>query len=94
MAHINRKQYWWIFVALFVLTVVEVLAAEIDASWGVVVSALVGLALVKAALVGWFYMHLNHDSFGMKLTIAIPMAMPFFYALVLIIESAYRTGMQ
>ena len=40
MVHINRKQYWQIFVALFLLTVVEVAVAYLDTSWSLVVSAL------------------------------------------------------
>jgi caa(3)-type oxidase subunit IV len=90
VAHVNRKQYWQIFFVLFVLTVVEVGVAYLQTSWGLIVSALVLLAIAKAGIVGLYYMHLNHETQVLKLTVAIPMAIPFLYAAVLIIEGASR----
>jgi len=40
--------------------------------------------------VGLYYMHLKYETRVLKLTIAIPLATPAFYALVLIAESAWR----
>jgi hypothetical protein len=54
------------------------------------VSALVGLAVVKAATVGLFYMHLGHESMVLKMTVMVPMCLPGFYALILIMEAAWR----
>ena len=51
---------------------------------------LCALALVKATLVGWFFMHLGHETKPLKLTVAIPMCVPAFYAFVLIAEAAWR----
>ena len=45
---------------------------------------------VVAAIVGLFYMHLKHETRILKLTVAIPMATPMVYALVLIAEAAWR----
>ena len=52
--------------------------------------ALVGIALTKASFVGLFYMHLKHETRVLKLTVALPMAAPAIYALVLISEAAWR----
>ena len=52
--------------------------------------ALVSLALTKAAIVGLYYMHLKHETRILKLTVAIPVAAPAVYALVLISEAAWR----
>jgi caa(3)-type oxidase subunit IV len=52
--------------------------------------ALVGLAVTKAAIVGLYYMHLKHETKILKFTVAIPVAAPAFYALVLISEAAWR----
>ena len=52
--------------------------------------ALVGLALTKAAIVALFYMHLKHETRVLKFTVAIPLAAPTIYALVLISEAAWR----
>ena len=95
MAHVNRKEYWVIFVVLSVLTVLEVLLAYMPV-WvpaipkPPVVVGLIGLAVSKAACVGLFYMHLKHETRVLKLTVAIPMATPAVYALVLISEAAWR----
>ncbi|HEY3235479.1 MAG TPA: cytochrome C oxidase subunit IV family protein [Polyangiaceae bacterium] len=89
--HINRKQYWQIFVALFVLTILEIAVVLVPGiAKALVIIALVGLAIVKATLVGLFYMHLIHEKRVLKLTVGIPMAMPGVYALVLVTEAAWR----
>lgn len=88
---IDRKEYWKIFVVLFVLTVLEVGVAQIPGiSKTLLYIALIGLALAKAACVGLFYMHLKHETKILKLTVALPFAAPAVYALVLIIEGAWR----
>ena len=91
--HINRKEYWVIFLLLFVLTLVEVgvvFVPGIDKS--LLISALVGMALVKACIVGWFFMHLSHDTASIRNGVAIAMSIPFFYALVLIADALWRLG--
>jgi caa(3)-type oxidase subunit IV len=89
--HINRKEYWTIFFLLFVLTVLEVGVVFVPGiSNFLLISALVGLAIVKAAMVGWFFMHLSHDSASIRNGVIISMAIPFFYAFVLIAEALWR----
>ena len=91
MAHANRKQYWEVFVALTVLTVLEVGVTYIPGIGKVAAgTALCLLAVVKATMVGWFFMHLGHETRPLKLTVAIPMMVPAFYAFVLIAEAAWR----
>ncbi|HEV8323359.1 MAG TPA: cytochrome C oxidase subunit IV family protein [Myxococcota bacterium] len=91
MAHVDRKEYWKIFVVLGVLTILEVVVAQIPGlAKGLVVSALVLLALVKAACVALFYMHLKYETRIMRLGIALPLAMPPIYAMVLVAEAAWR----
>lgn len=87
----NRKEYAYVFVALAVLTLLEVAVAQIPGiGKGLVVSALVLLALVKAAAVALFYMHLKYETRVLRLTVAVPLAMPPIYALVLVTEAAWR----
>ena len=87
----NRREYFVIFAVLFVLTVLEVAVAQVPGIAKVLVGiALVSLALVKAACVGLFYMHLKHETRILKMTIAIPLATPMVYALILIAEGAWR----
>ena len=87
----NIKEYMVIFVVLAALTVLEVGVAKVPGVAKMLMGlALVGLALTKAAIVAMFYMHLKHETRVLKLTVALPMAAPTIYALVLISEAAWR----
>lgn len=90
-AHVDRRRYWLIWIYLLVLTLVEVGVASVPSiAKSLVVSALVLLAVVKAALVGLFYMHLVHETNVLKWSVVIPMASPVLYAAVLIAEAGWR----
>lgn len=87
----NRKEYFVIFVALFVLTVLEVIVAQVPGlSKTILALVLVGMAVAKAALVGLYYMHLKHETKVLRLSVAIPLAAPGVYAVVLISEAWWR----
>ena len=91
MSDSHRREYWIIFVWLFVLTALEVGVVYVPGiSKAMLVAALVGMAIAKAALVGWFYMHLKSETKSLRWTVAIPMAIPAFYAAVLVAEAAWR----
>jgi cytochrome c oxidase subunit 4 len=88
----NRKEYWVIFAALLILTILEVGIAQpgLGISKTLMRLGLVSMALAKAALVALFYMHLKHETRVLRLTVAIPLATPALYAVVLISEAAWR----
>ena len=88
--HVNRREYWVIFVWLGVLTALEVAVTKVSIDKPLMVSALIAMALSKAVMVGLFYMHLKHETRILRWTIAIPMAVPAFYAVVLISEATWR----
>lgn len=91
MGHAGRKEYFVIFGVLSALTLIEVAVAQIPGiSKNLVILALVLLAGAKAACVALFYMHLNHETKVLKWTIAVPLAIPPLYALVLVAEAAWR----
>jgi cytochrome c oxidase subunit 4 len=74
-----------------VLTVLEVGVAQVPGiSKTLMRLSLVGMALGKAFLVAMFYMHLKHETRVLRLTVAIPLATPALYAVVLISEAAWR----
>lgn len=85
------KQYFVIFAVLFVLTVLEVVVAQLPGlskvSLGI---ALVGLALTKAACVALYYMHLKGETRILRMMVAMPLAFPMVYAFILIAEAAWR----
>lgn len=87
----NRKEYMVIFVALAVLTAIEVVVAQIPGlSKTILGLLLVALAITKAMIVALYYMHMKHETKVMKLSVLIPMAAPAVYAIVLISETAWR----
>lgn len=95
MAHVDRKEYLKIFIALFVLTIVEVGVVEVP--WlaerkGMMILALTVLAVYKAFLVLWFFMHLKHDSKPLRVGVIYSAIFPVLYALGLIAEGIWRSG--
>ena len=87
----SKKEYFIIFVVLTVLTGIEVAIAKATTGNTKIVG-LIGLAVSKAALVALFYMHLKSETRSLKTIIAVPLAFPFLYALVLIAESIARSA--
>lgn len=86
-----RKRYFQVFGALCALTVAEIGVVYVPGiAHGLLVSALILLAVAKAALVLVYYMHLGHETRGLKLTVILPFLLPAIYALVLIAEAAWR----
>lgn len=87
----NIKEYMIIFAVLTALTVLEVVIAQVPGiSKKLLAVALVGLAVTKAGIVGLYYMHLKSETRVLKLTVALPLAAPTIYALVLMSEAAWR----
>jgi caa(3)-type oxidase subunit IV len=86
----HRREYLAIFFALFVLTLLEVGVAYVRGHKHQVIAALFGLALVKAACVALFFMHLKWETRVLRAIVAIPLALPVVYAAVLITEGIWR----
>jgi caa(3)-type oxidase subunit IV len=87
--HSHKKLYIIIFFVLAILTGVEILIPELEIAYYLKVTSLVGLALGKAFLVAYFYMHLNEETKWMKWIAAVPLS-AFLFAAVLIAESMFR----
>jgi cytochrome c oxidase subunit 4 len=85
----HRAEYFKIFIMLTVLTVVELIVPNMTLSKLAKGSSLTVLALGKAALVGWYYMHLKEETKWMRFVALIPVS-AFFYTLFVILESLYR----
>ncbi len=83
------KEYMIIFVALAVLTAIEVVIPELKLSQLWHAGWLTGLALIKAGLVGWYYMHLKEEYTWLKIIALVPVS-AFIYAAVVSLETIGR----
>lgn len=87
----KRKQYMMVFIALIVLTALELGVVYMNVGRGLLITALVGLALAKAAAVAMYFMHLKEEAKWLKLTVGVPLLVfPPLYAFVLIAEALVR----
>lgn len=86
----RARQYLIIFFVLFLLTVIEVGVAYVQGHRAQVVVVLFALAVVKAACVALFFMHLKWETRILRATVVVPLALPVLYALILVSEAAWR----
>lgn len=88
----SKRMYLLIFAVLFVFTVLEVAVASprLGVARVPMVLALVTLALTKAGLVAFFFMHLKQEMRALRWTVLLPFALPALYALALIAEAGWR----
>ena len=85
----HTKEYIIIFFVLALLTALELAIPGLNVAYHLKAIGLVGLALSKAFVVAYFYMHLKEERGWLKFIAAIPISAALF-AIVLIIESVYR----
>ena len=86
----DQKGYVGVFIVLCVLTALELAIPELqNVSYAIKASSLILLAIGKAFVVAYFYMHLNHEKGWLKFIAAIPISAGL-YAMVVILESMYR----
>ena len=85
----HTKEYIAIFCALAFLTFVELFIPELDASKMTKGSILTALAVVKAGMVAWYFMHLREERGWVKFIALVPIS-AFIYAVVLLLEVLYR----
>ena len=83
------KEYFLIFLLLTFLTIVELIIPGLDTKYFYKASSLVLLAIGKAFIVAYYYMHLKDERGWLKFIAAIPISAGIF-ALVVILESIYR----
>ncbi|MGH9776184.1 MAG: cytochrome C oxidase subunit IV family protein [Candidatus Acidiferrales bacterium] len=78
----NNRLFTFVWVALLVLTAVEVFLAYLRLDPHIMLTILMGLSLVKAALIVSYFMHLRFEKLGLFLLL-IP-AMVFCICMMLI----------
>jgi len=85
----HKAEYFKVFILLTALTIIELIIPNVTLSKLAKGSSLTFLALGKAALVGWSYMHLKEETKWMRFIALIPIS-AFIYAAVVVLESLYR----
>ncbi len=85
----HRKEYFKVFLVLTALTIIELIIPNMTLSKMAKGSSLTFLALGKASIVGWSYMHLKEETKWMRFIALIPIA-AFLYAAMVVLESLYR----
>ena len=89
----KRKQYMMVFFSLIVLTILELAVVKVDVSKALMISALIGLAIAKAAAVALYFMHLRDEKRPLRWIVGgTLLSFPPLYAFVLIAEALYRHG--
>jgi len=88
----SRRPYLIIFGLLFLFTVLEVAVAlpSMGVAKPLKISALILLALTKAAMVALWFMHLKSEFKALRYSVLIPFAFPALYAFILIAEASWR----
>lgn len=86
----HKKEYLIIFVLLAVLTAIEIWVAEIPGIGKIAkASSLTLLAVGKAFLVAFYYMHLKEETKWLRFIAAVPISAAI-YATVLCLEAMYK----
>ncbi len=86
-AHPN---YMAVFIALIVLTAIEVVVAQVGMPHTPMVILLVALALIKAGLVAQYFMHLKYDSKFLSIIAYVPLIVASILITALSAEWAFQ----
>jgi cytochrome c oxidase subunit 4 len=82
----NHPNYVLVWVALAVLTAVEVGITFLSWSKTVLIIVLVGLAVWKAVLVAMYFMHLKYEKRPLRILAVAPLPLAFILVLAVITE--------
>ena len=79
----NYKAVFW---SLFVLTIMEITVARSPLARLIIILGLVFLAVVKAALVALFYMHLKFEKLIIYLIVAFPLLLAAILTVMVVLD--------
>jgi caa(3)-type oxidase subunit IV len=85
------QKYLKVFAALVVLTGLELGVVYAGLPKSTLIALLIGLALAKAGAVALWFMHLADERRVLRLMVGLPLLFPPLYAVVLIMESVFRS---
>lgn len=85
-----RREVAAIFAVLVAITLVEVVVSRLSVGRGAVMAALVGLAIAKAGLLGFFFMHLRHETRVLRRTVLWPLVGFALYGIGMAVDGVWR----
>ena len=85
------KLFLGVLLGLLVLTLVEVLLAYIEVPLAIMLTVLIGLSLIKAALIVAYFMHLRFERMSLVLTL-IPTLVICICLLFIVFPDGFRAG--
>jgi cytochrome c oxidase subunit IV len=91
-AHAHPRPYGRIFLALLVLTIVEIGIAGLPIPKLAIVLGLLTFAIAKAALVAMFYMHLKFEKVLLTLVALAPLIFSLIFTLMIGWDIWYPMG--
>ncbi len=86
----THPNYMAVFIALIILTAIEVIIAQAGLPHKAMVIALVALALVKAGLVAQYFMHLKYDAKFLSIIAYVPLIVAGILITFLSLEWAFQ----
>lgn len=85
----KQPNYAAVFWSLFFLTILEIVTANFRIEKFVIVLALVALALIKAALVALFYMHLKFEKLAIYLIVIFPLFLAVILTVLMLLDKGH-----
>ena len=87
----SNKLFTWIWVWLVVLTLIEIFLAYRPMSILLMLTILLGLSIIKAALIAAYFMHLKFERLSLILTI-VPMLVVCICLLFVFFPDSFRAA--
>ena len=87
----SNKLFISIWVALVVMTLVEILLAYVQLPFILMLTVLLGLSIIKAALIVAYFMHLKFERLSLVLTI-VPMLVICILLLFVFFPDSFRSA--
>ena len=84
----KSPNYAAIFWALFILTIIEIIVANLHFVKPLIVVTLVFLAIIKASLVALFYMHLKFEKYIIYLIVLFPLFLAVILTVMVLCDKA------
>lgn len=86
MAVKEHPNYWAVWAALAVLTLIEVFVAGFPWSKPVIIIVLLSMAIWKALMVAWYFMHLKFEKNPMRVFAIAPLPLTVIIVIAVLTE--------